>query len=341
MNTSTLNTKIMKKVALISITKNGDEMINTILQDERYEYMAYNSALSKKEKLSNIVGDIFEDVDAIVFICSLGICVRVIAPFIKSKTTDPAVVCIPNGGLMAISVLSGHLGGANKLTAEFADILGAQPIITTATDLMGVKAPDIIAKENGLYIDSMTDCKKISSIIVDGGEVAILDEDEVIQEPSYKKYNQDKKYEGIIRITNKADRKYDNCLKLIRRNIVLGIGCRKNYDPEKMKTKVLGKLKDMNLHEKSIAAVCSIDIKAQETAISELSRYFDVPYKTFTVQQISEVEHMFKVSEFVKTAIGVGAVAEPCVYLTGAQIIMPKINMDAMTLAIGKMRSEK
>ncbi len=331
----------MKKVALISITKNGDEIIDAILQYEHYEYMVYRSVQSKKEKISNIVGDIFEDVDAIVFICSLGICVRVIAPFIQSKITDPAVVCIPNGGIMAISVLSGHLGGANKLTAEFADILGAQPIITTATDIMGVKAPDILAKENGLYIDSMADCKKISSIIVDGGEVAILDEDAIIQEPMYKTYNPSEEYEGIIRITNKADRKYDNCLKLIRRNIVLGIGCRKNYDPEKMKAKVLGKLKDMNLHEKSIAAVCSIDIKAQEAAISELSRYFDVPYHTFTAQQISEAEHMFEQSEFVKSAIGVGAVAEPCVYLTGAQIIMHKVNMDAMTLAIGKMRSEK
>ena len=266
---------------------------------------------------------------------------RVIAPFIKSKTTDPAVVCIPNGGLTAISVLSGHLGGANKLTAELADILGAQPIITTATDIMGIKAPDILAKENGLYIDSMADCKMISAILVEGGEVAILDEDEIIEEPRYKKYDANGQYEGIIRITNKADKNYDNCLKLIRRNIVLGIGCRKNYDPAKMKAQVLGKLKEMNLHEKSIAAVCSIDIKAQEPAIKELSKYFDVPYKTFTAERISNVEHLFKVSEFVKSVIGVGAVAEPCVHLAGVGIIMHKVNMDAMTLAIGKMRSEK
>ena len=331
----------MKKVAVISITKNGDEIMSAILRYGHYEYIAYSCTRSKKEKLRNIVGDIFDSVDAIVFICSLGICVRVIAPFIKSKTTDPAVVCMPNGGLMAISVLSGHLGGANKLTAELAGILGAQPIITTATDIMGIKAPDILAKENGLYIDSMDDCKKIASIIVDGGRVAIFDEDEIINEPSYKMYDPDKEYEGIIRITNKADKKYDECLKLIRRNIVLGIGCRKNYDPEQMKAQVLGKLKEMNLHEKSIAAVCSIDIKVQEPAIKELSKYFGVPYKIFTAGQISNVEHLFKVSDFVKSAIGVGAVAEPCVYLAGAEIIMHKVNIDAMTLAIGKMRSEK
>ena len=331
----------MKKVAIISITKNGDKIMNTILRDGRYEYVPYRSAVSKKEKMSNIVKDIFDDVDAIVFTCSLGICVRVIAPFIKSKKTDPAVVCIPNGGLMAISVLSGHLGGANKLATELAGILGAQPIITTATDIMGIKAPDIIAKENGLYIDSMADCKKISSILVDSGEVAILDEDGIIKEPGYKEYNENERYEGIITITNKADRYYDNCLKLIRRNIVLGIGCRKNYDPEQMKTQVLDKLKEMNLHEKSIAVVCSIDIKAQEPAIMELSKYFGVPYKTFTAKQILKVENLFKVSEFVKSAIGVGAVAEPCVYLAGAEIIMHKVSMDAMTLAIGKMRSEK
>jgi cobalt-precorrin 5A hydrolase len=108
-----------------------------------------------------------------------------------------------------------------------------------------------------------------------------------------------------------------------------------------MKAQVLDKLKEMNLHEKSIAAVCSIDIKAQEPAIIELSKYFGVPYKTFTATQILKVENLFKVSEFVKSAIGVGAVAEPCVYLAGAEIIMHKVNMDAMTLAIGKMRSEK
>ena len=339
MNTSILNTEIMKKVAIISITKNGDEIMNAILQDGRYEYMAYRSVQSKKEKISNIVKDIFDDVDAIVFICSLGICVRVIAPFIKSKTTDPAVVCIPNGGLVAISVLSGHLGGANELTAELADILGAQPIITTATDIMGIKAPDIIAKENGLHIDSMADCKKIASILVDGGRVVILDETGDTQAQGYETYKPGEKYDGIIRITNKSDKKFDTCLKLIRKNIVLGIGCKKDYNPAEMREKVLDALRENNIHEKSVAAVCSIDLKAGEKTILELSDFFKASYKTYSVKEIAAVEHLFKGSDYVKSAVGVGAVAEPCVYLAGAHIIVPKKNMGGMTLTIGEIRS--
>ena len=329
----------MKKAAVISITKNGDEIMGAILAHEGYEYTPYDSAMSKKLKLSNIAGDIFNSVDALVFITSLGICVRVIAPLLRSKTTDPAVVCIPNDGSLVISVLGGHLGGANRLTLELAGVLGAQPVITTATDLMGIKAPDILAKENGLYIDSMADCKEIASILVDGGRLAIFDETGDITAQGYEKYEPGEKYDGIVRITNKSDRKFDTCLKLIRKNIVLGIGCKKNYDTQKMREKVLDSLGENHIHEKAVAAVCSIALKAGERAIIEMSGFFQAPYKTYTVHEIASVEHLFKCSDYVKSVVGVGAVAEPCAYLAGAHIIAPKKNMDGMTLAIGEIRS--
>ena len=329
----------MKKVAIISITKRGDEIMDTIAANEAYEYTLYSSALSKQIKLGNIVKDIFTKVDALVFITSLGICVRVIAPYIQSKTTDPAVVCIPNSAQASISVLSGHLGGANELTRFLANQLDCMPIITTATDSLGIKSPDMIAQENGLIIESMQDCKKMASILVEGGIVAVLGETTEAIGKGYVKHEEGKDYDGIINITNKTDKKSEPSLNLIRKNIVLGVGCKKDYSPDDMRVKVINFLNEKNIHEKAIAKICSVDIKKNEKAIIDLSRYLDAEYITYSVEQIKEIEHLFKGSAFVKSAIGIGAVAEPCVHLAGAEIVEPKINLEGMTLAIGEMRN--
>ena len=113
----------------------------------------------------------FEDCDAIVFIGACGIAVRSIAPFVKSKKIDPAVVVVDEQGQFAISLLSGHIGGANELTEEIAEILRAQSVITTATDLNDKFAVDVFAKKNGCFISDMELAKEISAALLAGKEV--------------------------------------------------------------------------------------------------------------------------------------------------------------------------
>lgn len=352
----------------------------------------------KKEDFNfkKIVKKSFQDYDAIIFISSTGIAVRAIASFIQSKDKDPAVIVIDSTGRYVISLLSGHLGGANELTEKIAKTIGAEPIITTATDNLNIKAPDIIAKENNLVIEDLKKAKEIAALLVNGQKVAFIDEDGLIDFPKGYVHNiEDTK--GIVFVTNKlyVDKTFFNeneqfisenestykkenltsketviskyaeeninpinksvrltikhedlekqslnnkcILKLIRKNIVLGIGCRKNYDDITMKENVIKVLKEENIDLKSINSIVSVEIKKDENAIKELSKFLGCPFITYSIEEIKKVEHKFKGSDFVRKTIGVGSVCEPSIELKGGKIIKEKQKLTGMTLAIGKL----
>ncbi len=130
--------------------------------------------------LKDWCGSLFSSrADGIIFVGACGIAVRTIAPFIKSKTTDPAVLVIDEAGQFVISLLSGHLGGANRLAEQAASILGATPVITTATDVNGKFAVDVFAKENHLRIGSMKAAKEISAAILCGEKIGVICEGKI------------------------------------------------------------------------------------------------------------------------------------------------------------------
>ncbi|KEI98930.1 cobalamin biosynthesis protein CbiG [Clostridium botulinum A2B3 87] len=297
----------------------------------------------KKEDFNfkEIVKKSFQDYDAIIFINSTGIAVRAIAPFIQSKDKDPAVIVIDSTGKYVISLLSGHLGGANELTEKIAKNIGAEPIITTATDNLNIKAPDIIAKENNLVIEDLKKAKDIAALLVNGQKVAFIDEEDLVNFP--KGYTYDiESAKGIVFVTNKlhVDEAFLNnkcILKLIRKNIVLGIGCRKNYDDITMKENVIKVLKEENIDLKSINSIVSVEIKKDENAIKELSKFLGCPFITYSIEEIKKVEHKFKGSDFVRKTIGVGSVCEPSIELKGGKIIKEKQKLTGMTLAIGEL----
>ncbi|KGO15563.1 cobalt-precorrin 5A hydrolase [Clostridium botulinum] len=301
----------------------------------------------KKEDFNfkEIVKKSFQDYDAIIFISSTGIAVRAIAPFIQSKDKDPAVIVIDSTGKYVISLLSGHLGGANELTEKIAKTIEAEPIITTATDNLNIKAPDIIAKENNLVIEDLKKAKEIAALLVNGQKVAFIDEEDLVNFP--KGYTYDiETAKGVVFVTNKLhideDLQNENLnkkciLKLIRKNIVLGIGCRKNYDDITMKENVIKVLKEENIDLRSINSIVSVEIKKDEKAIKELSKFLGCPFITYSLEEIKKVEHRFKGSDFVRKTIGVGSVCEPSIELKGGKIIKEKQKLTGMTLAIGKL----
>ncbi|ENK0839380.1 cobalt-precorrin 5A hydrolase [Clostridium botulinum] len=352
----------------------------------------------KKEDFNfkKIVKKSFQDYDAIIFISSTGIAVRAIASFIQSKDKDPAVIVIDSVGRYVISLLSGHLGGANELTEKIAKTIGAEPIITTATDNLNMKAPDIVAKENNLVIEDLKKAKEIAALLVNGQKVAFIDEDGLIDFPkgyvhniedargivfvtnklyvdktflneneqfisenesAYKKENLNSKKTVIskyaeeninpinksVQLTIKHEdlekQSLDNkcILKLIRKNIVLGIGCRKNYDDITMKENVMKVLKEENIDLRSINSIVSVEIKKDENAIKELSKFLGCPFITYSIKEIKKIEHKFKGSNFVRKTIGVGSVCEPSIELKGGKIIKEKQKLTGMTLAIGEL----
>ncbi len=146
------------KISIINVTKIGNDIAYKIkehIDADLYSKYVIEKLERQGFNFKEIVKKSFEDYDAIIFISSTGIAVRAIAPFIQSKDKDPAVIVIDSTGKYVISLLSGHLGGANELAEKIARVLEAEPIITTATDNLNIKAPDIIAKENNLVIEDL------------------------------------------------------------------------------------------------------------------------------------------------------------------------------------------
>ncbi len=332
----------MGRIAVISITKSGDFLAEKL--GESFNIHLYSKNHTEGFDFKKVVKASFENYDAVVFITSTGIAVRGIAPYIKNKVEDPAVVVIDSSGKFVISLLSGHLGGANKLTEEIADILKAQPIITTATDNLGIIAPDMIAASNNLIIDSLLDAKTIASLLVSGEKVGFYDEEGTIScPPGYTPGLSECSY--IVYVTNKANKSLKQAtksLKLIRKNIILGIGCKKDYPVGVMKEKVINTLKEYNIDERAIKSIATVEIKKDEKAIIELSNYFGCEMKIFNIEEIKafedkkDSEDKYEGSSFVEKTLGIRGVCEPVVELAGGKLEVHKMKLQGMTLAIGK-----
>ena len=163
----------MMKIRIISFTSRGKALarrISSVLKEEGFEAEAAvknsRDPESLKESLSAWTGRQFSEAQGIIFVGAAGIAVRAVAPFVKSKAEDPAVLAVDEAGRYCIPLLSGHLGGANALACLLGKQLGMEPVLTTATDINGKWAVDVFAAKNGLFIQDLEGAKKISARIL-------------------------------------------------------------------------------------------------------------------------------------------------------------------------------
>ena len=166
------------KIAVIAVTENGYKLASQIREKlpdpEIFIYQKYAVSGEKSyEKIGELTDRIWNKYDAIVFISACGIAVRAIAPFVRSKLTDPAIIAADDSGHFAVSLLSGHLGGANELAEKIGGIIGAVPVITTATDNSGRFSPDLFAKANDLAIENMEAAKLVAAASLRGEVIGL------------------------------------------------------------------------------------------------------------------------------------------------------------------------
>ena len=268
-------------------------------------------------------GRAFAECDAIVFIGATGIAIRYIAPFVRSKDTDPAVVCMDEHGRWAIALLSGHIGGCNLLTQRIADGMGAEPVITTATDLNGRFSVDTFAVRNGMRISSLKIAKDVSARVLDGRFVG---------------FHSDIPVEGNLPegITVADSGEFGVCLNLVPMDVVLGVGCRRDTDPGKLKTFVMRQLGSLGIATERVAAVASIDIKKDEEAILQLARDLRVPSRFYSSGELNSLEGEFTTSRFVQHVTDVDCVCERSAAMAsgGNRFLLRKTAEDGMTVAV-------
>ena len=256
-----------------------------------------------------------------------------IAPHIRSKQTDPAVIVIDDCGSFVIPILSGHIGGANALAERLADILGAQAVVTTATDTGGKFSPDSLAAANDLLITDLQAAKEIAAAVLNGEAVGIISSysckgmpSELIPGEGFRT--------GIV-IGNGGGRKpFPVTLELVPENIVLGIGCRRGTVCETIEAAVLTALEKAGIPAERICAVSTIDIKADEEGLTSFCKKHSLPLFTYSAQELSQVQGTFTSSGFVSSITGVDNVCErSAVKCSGGKLILRKTAGDGVTVA--------
>ena len=280
-------------------------------------------------------GEGFRQADALVFVCASGIAVRAIAPHVRDKRTDPAVLVIDEGGTFVIPLLSGHLGGANALAEDLAAQLKATPVLTTATDVNGLFAVDVFAKANDLFIEDMTLAKAVSAALLAGENVGFRS-DLPMSGPLPKGLTEDEADLGVY-ITTGDDVPFLRTLRLIPRRYTAGLGCRKDKSEAELEAFLMDNLDrcGVGLHE--LKALVSIDLKQDEPGLVALAEKLGLPFVTYSAEALKEVPGDFTASAFVKETTGVDSVCERAAVLaSGGTLVVRKVAENGMTFALAK-----
>lgn len=360
------------KVAIISFSRSGyrlSEMIYWVLKERDYEVTSYTKSKYTKKILdesqldeesrdfrntrmfSNPVDESmkewtkrrFQDSDAIVFIGACGIAVRSIAPFVKSKKIDPAVVVVDEQGKFAISLLSGHIGGANELAEEVAEIVHGQPVVTTATDLNGKFAVDVFAKKNNCFISDMELAKEISAALLAGKEVGFASDfpwmGAIPEELKLYEEGKENPEIGICVSSGYLEHPFVHTLYLIPKVITTGVGCRKGTPKDVVEQVIRRACDEVLVPSIAMEQVASIDLKAKEEGILEYCRERNLPFVTYTADELKETEGVFTPSDFVEEITGVDNVCERAALLGSSRegngrLIQRKYARDGVTVAL-------
>lgn len=323
------------KIAILSFTepsRKTGEKIRGILGGDHF----FNREL--ENGIKGIFENIWKDYEALIFISSAGIAVRYIAKFLESKFHDPAVLVVDDKGTFAISLLSGHLGGANELTKKLSKSLGAIPVITTASDLANFDALDVFARDNDLQVVNIDKLTSFMTGLVEGKSLAIINRTSKAYEFSYPKIVENhEQADLILEISSDFSLSKGNTLYLRPKDLIIGIGCRKGTSKDKVKEAFESCMENNDLDRGRILAIHTIDIKGEEEGILNLAKTLNLKVKTFTASELGAVEGDFKRSEFVKKTVGVDSVSSRAALIKGGELLVDKFIENDTTISVVKI----
>lgn len=275
-------------------------------------------------RLADAVGDAFSRYDALIFFSAIGIAVRLIAPHLQSKLLDPAVVVVDDCSIYAVSLLSGHVGGANALTYQIADALKAQPIVTTATDVNKLLAPDVIARELGLKPYPKSMIERINSSLLAHRPISYYIDKSFARAEFFRQKLGERSIESKIVTVDEAfsirglgvfitPQALPICEKLMYLHpcrLIAGIGCRRGVPEEEIKSALSAACELIGQEISAVSLIASAIVKADEKGIIALADHLQIPARFFRNEELENKikEYDLDQSDFVKSKIGVGNV---------------------------------
>lgn len=329
----------MKQIKVVSFTVQGATLADKVKM-RLTEHIVHIYARSVDTSLKNtllfrFVQQAFFDADAIVFIGAAGIAVRSIAPYLRGKTFDPAVIVMDDAGQYVIPILSGHLGGANDLALEIARAIVAEPVITTATDVHGLFAVDEWAKAQGLRIENPNAIRYISGALLRGDEVGMQSDIPISGSLPQGLTRNKKANTGILLSYHEQVAHFSNCLFLTPTVIVAGIGCKKGKTKIEIKHALQLALSSAGIRKSALCAIATISQKQDEVGLVALCKELQLPMLVFESDELLAVCGTFTPSDFVEKTVGVDNVCERAAVCgtKGGALVMPKFVHGGVTIA--------
>lgn len=300
-------------------------------------------------RLTDFWGTLMADYDVLVCVMASGIVVRGIAPHLTHKADDPAVLVMDSGGRFVISLLSGHLGGANAAAVMLAKRLSATPVITTGTDVKGSMAVDVLAEKLGCELVDFSGAKDVTAAILDDAPVAIVDEAGLdfagIALPGnlFVARPGDILPAHQIRISEKAACTWEaeiTGVQLIPKTIVCGVGCRRNTPGTLIIEKLEALCAEHGVHPRAIGTLATIGLKAEEAGIRAVAEHCHGAVRIVKDEMIRLVQNRFDGSDFVEKTTGLRCVSEPAGYAASGfgDCIAPVVKGDGVTLSLWRLR---
>ena len=326
---------------------------------------AHPGDIYNKENFKENLRAGFGRYDSLVCIMATGIVVRILAPLIVHKTSDPAVVVLDQKGKYAISLLSGHLGGANDLAREMAVISGGEAVITTATDVAGELSFDTFAKKHDMAIENIGQLKHISGALLSGKKVNVFTDKnaaelypELTKEQKrgmiailplsefFKTYTIESNIPAVVIderlfVSNSTVPQAAPVLYLRPRTICAGIGCKRNTEQKPIEEALLQTLKEEGIHPLSLKCIATIPLKSDEPGIIGTAANLNVPLQIIPTDDIEKLDIRqlgIQTSEFVASQTGVLSVSTACSYLASGkgEILKDKAKYKGITIALSK-----
>ena len=320
--------------------------------------------------LRPVIQDLFSRHGALVVFLPVGAAVRLLAPVLGSKTQDPAVVCVDDAGRYAVSVLSGHLGGADALAHRVADAIGAQAVVTSASDALDLTAIDLVGRDAGWRVEATsTDLTRVAAAVVNRDPVALwIDPEAEVSWPNgtplsasifpvtYLSDAQDPRYAAVLIVSDRLFALETGRPLVTYRppTLVAGVGCRRGVSEDHLRELLLHTLKEHGLAAMSLAKIATADIKADEAGILALAESLSLPIETYDGARLNSVvvDHDDAGSasgahrptpSAARDLLGVFGVAEPAAMLaSGADgVIVPRAKSDRATIAVARIPSDK
>jgi len=349
------------RIAIIAITASGARLgtrLKSGLANAELHVLAKHHGKAGKEaipirsELRDLVTGLWPQVSGFICIMASGIVVRLVAPLLAGKDTDPAVVVMDDAGKFAISLLSGHLGGGNELAERAAFITGARAVITTATDVHGLPSFDMLAKDNGWTIEELSRVKTLNSLLLDEEEIAVVDATGQVRSYFHGRGRLSfhdsfvaglrSGAKGFLFVTSSIippQLQSEGLLVLRPKNLLLGIGCNSGTTADEILEVVFANLKRLFLSAASLRAVGTAEAKRDEPGLVAAAAQLGVQLRCYTSSELNAVAVPSPPSGHALAAIGATGVAEPAALLAsgGGRLLLQKVKSGNVTLAIAEM----